>query len=143
MYRVDAPFLRCSAAEDPPQMRFLGYVWAAPVTVVGLVLALAAWGSGGGMRVRGGIVEAWGGVAGWLLRGGRFRRGGAAMTLGHVILARDANCLDRSRAHELVHVRQFERWGLFLVPVYWLVGVWLWCRGYHPYLDHPFEPPPR
>lgn len=92
---------------------------------------------------RGGIVEAYGGVVRWLLRGGGLWRGGAAMTLGHVILARDAECLARSRSHELAHVRQFERWGPLLLPVYWLVGVWLWCRGCNFYLDHPFEPPPR
>lgn len=65
------------------------------------------------------------------------------MTLGHVILARDVECLTRSRNHELHHVRQFERWGILLLPLYWMVGVWLWWRGYHPYLDHPFEPPPN
>ena len=64
------------------------------------------------------------------------------MALGHVVLARDAACLARSRPHELVHVRQYERWGPLLLPAYWLIGAWLWCRGYHPYLDHPLEPPP-
>lgn len=123
-------------------MRQIGYLWAAPVTAVGLVLVLLACVSGGSARVRHGIVEAYGGCITWFLRGGRFRKGGAAMTLGHVVMARDAESLARSRLHELAHVRQFERWGLFLLPAYWLVGVWLWCRGYHPYLDNPFEPPP-
>jgi hypothetical protein len=88
------------------------------------------------------VVEAWGGAVGWLLRGGRLRRGGAAAALGHVILARDAACLDRSRPHELAHVRQYERWGPLLLPAYWLAGAWLRARGYDPYLDHPLEPPP-
>jgi hypothetical protein len=61
------------------------------------------------------------------------------MTLGHVILARDADCLARSRLHEMGHVRQFERWGPFFLPVYWLIAAWLSWRGYHPYLDHPLE----
>jgi hypothetical protein len=60
-----------------------------------------------------------------------------------VVLARDADCLARSREHELAHVRQFERWGPLLPPVYLSIAAWLWCRGYHPYLDHPLEPPPR
>jgi hypothetical protein len=123
-------------------MQFLGYLWAAPVTAVGLLLALAARVSGGSMRCRDGVIEACSGLVAWLLRGGRLWGGGAAMTLGHVILARDAECLARSRVHELAHVRQFERWGPLLLPAYWLVGAWLRCRGYHPYLDHPFEPPP-
>jgi hypothetical protein len=123
-------------------MRLIRYLWAFPVTVVGLSLAFLASVSGGSVHIRGGIVEASGGLVGWLLRGGRFHDGGAAMTLGHVVLARDADCLVRSRAHELAHVRQFELWGVFLLPAYWLVAAWLWCRGRHPYLDHPFEPPP-
>lgn len=122
-------------------MRFLGYLWALPVTLVGLALALFAVVTGGGCEVRGGVVAAWGGGVGRLLRGGRFRPGGAAMALGHVILARDADCLARSRAHELAHVRQFARWGPFLLPAYWLIAVWLKGRGYDPYLDHPLEPP--
>ena len=65
------------------------------------------------------------------------------MALGHVILARDADCLERSRAHELFHVRQFEWWGPLLLPAYWAVSAWLLWRGYHPYLDHPLEPPPK
>lgn len=65
------------------------------------------------------------------------------MTVGHVILAWDVECMARSRAHELFHVRQYERWGPLLLPAYWLVSVWLRWRGYDPYLDHPFEPPPN
>lgn len=85
------------------------------------------------------MVEAQGEFLRRLLTGNRLWPGGAAMTLGHVILARDQSCLDRSRTHELVHVRQYERWGPFLLPAYWLVAGWLKWRGYHPYLDHPFE----
>lgn len=115
-------------------MRILGYVWAFPVTLLGLSFAMLA-------VVTGGVLEAWGGAVAAFLRGSRFHRGGAAMTLGHVVLARDLNCLEQSRSHEMMHVRQFERWGLLLLPVYWCVACWLWCRGYHPYLDHPLEPP--
>jgi hypothetical protein len=123
-------------------MRLLGYLWALPVTVVGLLLVLLTCVSGGSVRFQGGIVEGYGGFVGWFLRGGHSRSSGAAMTLGHVVLARDRDCLTRSHPHELAHVRQFERWGVFLLPAYWLVSVWLRWRGYHPYLDNPFEPPP-
>jgi hypothetical protein len=123
-------------------MRVVGYFWAFPVTIVGLSLAMVAALSGGAVRLRGGVVEAHGGLVARLLRGGPLHQGGAAMTLGHVILARNADCLARSRDHETAHVRQFERWGPLLLPAYWLIGTWLRWRGYHPYLDHPFEPPP-
>lgn len=116
-----------------------GYLWALPMTATGVLLALMAAASGGSMRVHAGILEAEGGFLHSLLRGSWLRHGGAAMTLGHVILARDAACLAKSRTHELKHVRQFERWGPFLLPVYWLVACWLSCRGFHSYLDHPFE----
>ncbi|MFN0051927.1 MAG: hypothetical protein ACKV0T_07030 [Planctomycetales bacterium] len=115
------------------------YLWVLPVTAAGIILALLAGMSGGSMRLRAGIVEAHGGCLRWLLRGGRLRGGGAAMTLGHAILARDATCLARSRSHELLHVRQFEKWGPLMLPIYWSIGFWLACRGLHPYLDHPFE----
>ncbi len=121
--------------------RLLRYLWPAPVTAAGLALAGAAALTGGRVEVRDGVVEACGGCLSRLLRGGPLWRGGAAMTLGHVILARDAACLDRSRAHELHHVRQFEQWGPLLLPAFWLVGIWLHARGRDPYLHHPMEPP--
>jgi hypothetical protein len=124
-------------------MKVLAYLWAFPVTLVGLALAAVAALTGGTTRLRNGIVECCGGLPGRLLRGGRFHAGGAAMTLGHVVLARDAACLCRSMPHERAHVRQFEKWGVFVLPAYWLVAVWLRWRGLHPYLDHPFEPPPQ
>lgn len=122
-------------------VRLLGYLWALPVSLVGFVFALLAVVSGGSLQIRRGIIESTGGLTGRLLRGNRIGRGGAAMTLGHVVLARDADCLERSRPHEILHVRQFERWGPLLLPAYWLVGAWLWFRGRDPYLDHPLEPP--
>jgi hypothetical protein len=123
----------------PELRRVVAYLWAAPATMLGLVIALLALLSGGRVGCRGLIVEAYGGLPGKLLRGNRFWRGGAAMTLGHVILARDRACLESSRAHERVHVRQYERWGVFLIPVYVAVACSLRWRGFDPYLDHPFE----
>ena len=127
----------------PREASFLGYLWALPVTFIGLSLALFVRLSGGKIGRRGYVLEVHGGVLKWFLRAGRLWKGGAAMTVGEVILARDASCLARSRAHEMKHVRQFERWGVFLLPVYFLIGAWLWVRGFDPYLDHPMEPPPE
>lgn len=124
-------------------LKAIGYVWAFPVTAMGLSLAAAARLTGGSVRLQDGVVEAHGGLVGQLLRGGRFHRGGAAMTLGHVILARDERCLEASREYERHHVRQFECWGPLLLPLYWGIALWLRMRGRDPYLDHPLEPPPR
>jgi hypothetical protein len=38
-----------------------------------------------------------------------------------------------------VHIRQYERWGVFMVPLYLLAGAVLYLRGFDPYLDNPFE----
>ena len=131
----------CSPGSRRP-MRLFRYIWAFPVTLVGLTLAMLACLTGGSVRLSRGVVEAEGGLLDRLLRGSPLHRGGAAMTLGHVILARDSACLAQSREHELAHVRQFERWGPLLLPMYWLTSAWLHIRGYDPYLDHPLEPPP-
>jgi hypothetical protein len=63
----------------------------------------------------------------------------AAITLGHVVLARSAADLARCRLHELVHVRQYERWGPLFPPLYLLASCSALLRGTHPYLDNHFE----
>lgn len=113
--------------------RFPRYLWAAPNTLIGLlVLPLAL--AGGVIRRRDGVIEAHGGGLKWAL--GPFAE---AVTLGHVILARNAHHLDRWRAHERRHVRQYERWGPAFLPAYFLCGAWCLLRGRHPYRDNPFE----
>ena len=47
--------------------------------------------------------------------------------------------LDISRDHEMVHVRQFERWGPFMGPAYLTSSLVLWIVGRRPYRDNPFE----
>ncbi len=66
-------------------------------------------------------------------------QGASAITLGHSVLARTTGDLERARAHELVHVRQYERWGPLFVPAYFLSSLAVWLQGRHPYLDNAFE----
>ncbi len=61
------------------------------------------------------------------------------MTLGHVILGRTKAALDISREHELIHVRQYERWGPLLGVAYWGCSLCLWLQGKDAYRDNPFE----
>ena len=63
----------------------------------------------------------------------------AAITLGHVVLGVSLDALTATRAHERAHVRQFERWGLLMLVLYPLAGLWVWLRGGHPYRDNWFE----
>lgn len=84
-------------------------------------------------------LEVSGGVLVWLLARIPFVAGAAAVTLGHVILGRAAGDLALARAHERVHVRQYERWGPFFLPAYFGCSAWLWLVGKDPYRDNPFE----
>lgn len=111
-------------------MRRLGaYLWASPATAIGAVLSLFF----DKRSVTRGIVVAEG--ARWPRRlGWRYR----AITFGHTVLSIDE--LDESTLrHEVVHVRQYERWGPLLLIVYPLASLWVKLRGGHAYLDNPFE----
>jgi hypothetical protein len=120
--------------------RIVCYLWAAPATALRLFAVAAGCLSGGSARVVAGAVEVHGGlVTRFLRRGLPFVGAGAAMTLGHVILGQDVRCLDQSRPHEHVHVRQYERWGPFFLPAYLGASLILWFRGLDPYYDNPFE----
>ena len=41
--------------------------------------------------------------------------------------------------HELVHVRQYERWGPLFVPAYVGAAIVARIRGGRAYADNPFE----
>jgi hypothetical protein len=125
--------------------RLLAYVWALPTTMVGLLaLLLASVSAPAAGRVRtcvvNGVLELHGGlITRFLCRCTPLPDGASAMTLGHVVLGRDQAALDRSRAHERVHVRQCERWGPLFIPAYLLASAVLWCRGRDFYEENPFE----
>jgi hypothetical protein len=96
--------------------------------------------TGGKAALVHGVLEVHGGAAAFVLRHLVLLRGGAsAMTLGHVVLGRDRECLAWTRAHERVHVRQYERWGPLFLPAYALGSVLALARGRHYYRDNPFE----
>ena len=116
------------------------YLWALPVTLLGVLIVLLARASGGTVHRVDGVLEAAGGWPAWLLRRGLpFSGAVAAITLGHVVLGVSAGALDATREHERAHVRQFERWGVLLLVLYPLAGLVAWLRGGHPYRDNVFE----
>jgi hypothetical protein len=124
---------------DRDVLRIHRYAWAGPASAVGLALAsLGLWR--GRISLVDGIVEAQGPALAWVLTHLVPLRGGAAaMTFGHVVIARDAECLESSRAHECVHVRQYERWGPLFIPAYLAGSVWAMLCRRHPYFGNPFE----
>lgn len=115
------------------------YLWAAPATVVGLALALIVLLSGARLQVVDGVLE----VAGGRLKAILARLPGSlrfgAITFGHVIVAVDQAQLNHSRAHEQVHVRQYERWGILFFPLYLGSSLGQLLRGRQPYRDNRFE----
>lgn len=120
--------------------RVLIYLWTFPNTMIGLSVTMLSLVSGGRARRVEGVLEVHGGFATFLLRRCTFLRGGAsAMTLGHVVIGRDPQCLDWTRPHERIHVRQCERWGPLFLPAYLVAGIIAYAQGGNPYRDNHFE----
>lgn len=119
-------------------MLSLRHAWAAPTTAIGLVVASLAVVRGRIAWVDG-VLEAQGPLLRAVLTRLPLPGGVSAMTLGHVVVARDAAALERTRSHERVHVRQYECWGPFFVPAYVVASLWALARGGHFYFDNRFE----
>lgn len=110
--------------------RYLCSAWAGPLTVVGLVLAVLAgrrpaWDA----DLRCFVVRDAGGPSRVALRA----VGAHANTVGQIVIATQAAPSAALLAHEATHVRQAERLGPALFPVY----VWLGAR--YGYRDNPLE----
>jgi hypothetical protein len=115
------------------------YAWAAPASAVGLVLSALALALGAKPRVVDRVLEVGGGrlrkCIALLPRRLRFD----AITFGHVIIGVDDAALARTRRHEHVHVRQYERWGLLFFPLYLGSSALQALRGRDPYWHNCFE----
>ena len=120
-------------------VRLWRYVWPLPWTVAGLLAALLAGLLGAHWQHRLGALEVHGGLLAAVCRRLPASLRFEAITLGHVVLGLDTACLDGARAHEQVHVRQYERWGPLFVPLYLASSGWQWLRGGCPYRDNQFE----
>ncbi len=113
-------------------------LWASPNSLLGIVFGMCSMCFGGRAQMREGCIEFYGGLVAFFLK--RTPSGSmAAMTLGHTIVGQTPEMLDRSREHEHVHVRQYERWGPFFLPAYFGWSLIMWLRRKNPYLDNPFE----
>jgi hypothetical protein len=121
------------------QRSVLRYAWAAPASVVGLVLALLARVLGARLAVVDGVLEASGGRLGeWAARlPAPFRFN--AITFGHVILGVSEAAIAACRAHEQVHVLQYERWGILFFPLYLGSSLVQLLCGRYAYRDNHFE----
>lgn len=114
-------------------------VWALPWTLFGLLLGCLGLLTGGQVQRVGRVIEFCGGGVAWLLVNSPLIGGASAITFGHVVLAQTLGDLNTCREHELVHVRQYQRWGLLFIPAYLTMSAIRWLQGRHPYFDNPFE----
>jgi hypothetical protein len=105
-------------------------LWSGPLTLVGLTVAVVSgarprWDASRRCLVATGV----GGPSGAALR----LVGAGANTIGQVVLCRTDDPSSSLLDHEAVHVRQAERLGPLLVPIY------LWFNALHGYRDNPLE----
>jgi hypothetical protein len=118
----------------------LSFLWTLPNTLLGLLLAVPGLLTGGRMRFVDGVCEVSGGLVAWMLRRlVPIAGGAAAITIGFVVLGRDAESLSHCRGHESVHVRQYRAWGPLFIPAYLIASLVAWIQGRHAYRDNYFE----
>lgn len=112
--------------------------WQAPTNAVGR-LAITLAGDDIETAERAGVTLVHGPGVGRLFD--RLSRPGwiGAMTLGRVVLARDAEGGERLLAHELVHVRQAAALGPLFLPAYGLSSLRALLTGGDAYLDNKYE----
>ncbi len=142
--RVSAPLhgTRCGRQRRFRRSKVYSVVrtlWAAPWSLVGLLIGVLGLLSGGHVQRKGRVLELYGGCLPTILHFFPFYSGSPVATFGQVVLGRSSRHLNACRMHQLVHVRQYERWGLLFVPAYLSCSVAMWFRGKHPYYDNPFE----
>lgn len=114
--------------------RWPAYLWASPYTVASVTIGLLLSGR---FRLVDGVVEIHGPRIAAVLE--RLPVAPAAITLGHAVFGRDERALQVTRAHERVHVRQYERWGIAFVPAYLTASLVLLLLGRDGYRENPFE----
>lgn len=125
--------------------RFVGCVWASPVTILGLIYVLIfsifGWykyaGAYGDALLWRLVIEK---TPKWL---NKLWLGWGGHTIGNVVVMRIDHESDRGKVtlrHEQEHVYQFMILGIFLPIIYGATYLGLKsCRNAHPYYDNPFE----
>ncbi len=121
------------------------WLWALPLTLCALPLwlgmrffkpnkALAQLNIAGAAPV----FVAYGAPAAWLLKHHPYGEMDA-MAVGSCVFARDAQALQRTLQHELVHVEQALHWGALFPLAYILCSAWSAAHGRNAYADNYFE----
>ncbi len=120
-------------------MKLLGILWAAPISLVALLVAIPLSLGRATLRYRLGAIDCSGPSVAraltWLPTRGRVD----AITIGHVVFSRDEQTAKTWCEHERIHVGQYERWGIFFPLAYVIASIAAWARGKCPYRDNTFE----
>ncbi|MBL8398711.1 MAG: hypothetical protein JNL84_11320 [Candidatus Accumulibacter sp.] len=113
-------------------------LWASPCSAIGALFGGLMLLGGGSLRRLEGTLEF---ALSPRLAASAFGRWlpFAAITFGQVILGVSHDELARVRAHERVHVQQYERLGVLFLIAYPLASVLAWRRGLCPYRGNCFE----
>jgi hypothetical protein len=119
----------------------LGILWASPLTLVGVVLALPILLGRGKIHVVRTSTPALmvsGPVADYMLDRHPF---GAmcAMAIGHVVIAEARGLTPQVLTHELEHVKQAACWGVLFPVVYLGASAWAALHGQDAYWNNVFE----
>ncbi len=114
-------------------------LWVAPCTAVGALPALLLCALGGSARRVASVVEVAFDNDQHPVARALAALPFSAITLGHIVLARTHACHHVNRAHEWVHVAQYERWGPLFFVLYAGSSAWQLLRGRRPYTDNHFE----
>ena len=115
--------------------RFAKYFWVLPISCIGILLIPFVIASGGTVSRVSGAIEIEGGFLSRLFLWLRLE----ALTVGHIILGPCRESLTRCRAHEHIHVSQYERWGALFPFLYLASSVIVFVRGQDPYRKNVFE----
>ncbi len=118
-------------------LRVIGWIWAIPTTLLGLLLAIV--GHTVFYKIRpGGVFQfvAIDGPWGWFFR----RFGMGAITIGACMISRLESKDDAIMIrHERQHTIQCFWLGPFFVPVYYLLCLWALALRRDPYRGNPLE----
>ena len=117
----------------------LKYIWALPASALGVCAACIASLAGAEIKRVSGVLEVSLAPRAAVLRNAVACLPFAAITLGHIVIARNAQEQAALRTHERVHVAQYELWGALFLIAYPLESLFQLLSGRQPYLDNRFE----
>jgi hypothetical protein len=119
--------------------QFVRYLWPLPFSLLAALALILVVPLSVSFARRDGALQAYGPGAALLLRIVVPWMAASGLTIGHVLIYRNQADARTLHAHEIVHVRQWERWGLLFPLAYGVASVRAAMAGGHYYRDNVFE----